>query len=88
MIAEIRSVWSIRAERLAEQVLAEIKGNLDALPSVSLLQAVLRIEAGELPESEMDGCRWDGEEEDESACTCPPDLRARGGFKSTCPVHG
>jgi hypothetical protein len=29
---------------------------------------------------------WD-EIVDEPACTCPPDLVARGGFSGGCPVH-
>lgn len=62
--------------------------NFDAIPAVSAALVCLRIEVGEVPESEMEGSRFPGEEDDESACTCPPDLRARGGFRSTCPVHG
>lgn len=32
----------------------------------------------------------DGEEDDapEPACTCPPGLVERGGFRSDCPAHG
>lgn len=29
---------------------------------------------------------WD-EVVDDPECTCPPELRARGGFQSGCPVH-
>jgi hypothetical protein len=44
-----------RAERLAEQALSEIRDGIDAIPTVSSLRAALRIEAGELPVSELVG---------------------------------
>jgi hypothetical protein len=79
-------VWHVRAERLAQQVLGLVQDGTDALPEVSALEAVLRIEAGELPESAMEGYPFPGEE-DESGCICPPDLLARGGYRGGCRVH-
>lgn len=85
--AEEQELWQGRAKRLLEEALYLIDSE-DVLPQVSAVQACLRISASELDPAEMDGYRFPGEEEDESACTCPPDLRERGGFRSTCRVHG
>lgn len=81
------SVWGSRAERLLEQALGEVLSSIDAIPTVDAALAALRIEAGELPADELDGYPFPGEESDKD-CTCPPDLRERGGFTSTCPAHG
>lgn len=82
-----QSVWDKRAEHLAEQVLHEIQDNADALITVDLLTVVLRIRANEVPESELDGYTFPGEEP-EPECVCPPELLERGGHKGGCPVHG
>lgn len=82
-------IWTARAERVAEQVLSDVKSGTDALPAVSLLEAVLRAEAGELPAGEMAAldAYFRRDEGDEADCTCPPDLLERGGFRGGCPVH-
>jgi hypothetical protein len=84
-----RSVWNIRAERVAQQALDEVIGGIDAIPTVSLLMAVLRAEVGELPADEAADldASFRREEDPEAACTCPPELLERGGFQGGCPVH-
>lgn len=83
------SAWAVRAERLLEKALEELRGGYDAIPTVCAAAIVLGIEAGDIPEWEMDGFPFPGEDDaDESACTCPPDLRERGGFRSSCPSCG
>lgn len=71
--------WGARAESLLKQALSEVRDGIDAIPTVSAALTALRIEAGELPESEMAG--------EEAVCICPPDLLKRGGFRGTCPEH-
>jgi hypothetical protein len=84
---ETQSVWGVRAERLLERALDEVRSGEDAISTVSAAEAALRIELGELPEDAMAGYPFPGEEDDEDDCICPPDLLARGGFKGGCPVH-
>lgn len=55
----------------------------DALPTLSAAIAALRIEASELPADELDHLYQAA-----PACTCPPDLVARGGFRFSCCAHG
>jgi hypothetical protein len=81
------TIWGTRAERLLEQALDEVRSGADAIPAVDAALTALRIEAGQVPEDEMDGYRFPGEDDDVQ-CTCPPDLAARGGFRSDCPAHG
>jgi hypothetical protein len=88
MQAESTSVWTERAERVTEEALVLIHHNEDAISTLSLAIACLRVECGELPAEELAGIDFPGEEPDESGCTCPPDLIARGGWTSRCPVHG
>lgn len=79
--------WLGRAEWLAERVRSDILSGLDALPVLSALEAALKIEAGELPASELDGYPFPDAEADTARCICPPDLLERGGFRGGCPVH-
>jgi hypothetical protein len=79
--------WATRAERLLEQALDEVRGGIDALPTISAADAALRIEAGEMPASELDGYPFPGEDPP-GHCICPPDLLERGGFRGGCLVHG
>lgn len=71
--------WLVRA-------LAAVDDDEDAIPDVSAALAALQVEAGELPPDEHpafhDGSFVQRE------CTCPPDLRARDGFRGSCPAHG
>jgi hypothetical protein len=78
-----RSIWGRRAEQLLRQALDEVLSDVDALASVGAAEAALRIQAGELPEGELEGFPFPGEEE-RPECTCPPALVARGGFRSSC----
>jgi hypothetical protein len=77
------NTWAIRAERLLEQALDEVRDDTDALATVDLALACLRVEAGDLPADEMDSYTFPGEE----VCICPADLLERGGFRGGCPVH-
>lgn len=43
-----------RAEALLEQALSEVRDGLDALPTIGLADATLRVEAGELSADEID----------------------------------
>jgi hypothetical protein len=79
------ATWAMRAERLLEQALQETRDGIDAIPTVDAALTALHVEAGELPTDEMDDYPFAGEETDD--CTCPPELRARGGFRGGCPVH-
>jgi hypothetical protein len=86
---EERSIWSVRAERIAQQALDEVIDGIDAIPTVSLLMAVLRAEVGELDAddaADLDAS-FRRDEGDESDCICPPDLLERGGYRGNCPVH-
>ena len=80
------TIWSDRAERLLEQAIGEVHDGTEPIIIVSAALAALRVDIGELPASELDGYPFPGEPEDESGCTCPAELRARGGFRSSCPV--
>lgn len=73
--------WGACAERLLEQALDEVRDRVDAIGTVDGALTALRIEAGELPPD--DDLLADGET---VTCICPPDLVARGGFRSTCPA--
>ena len=82
-------IWGLRAQRLLEQAIDEVRnGKDDAVGTVSAAEAALRIESGELPAEELEGYPFPGEVTEAAACTCPPDLRSRGGFRGGCPAHG
>jgi len=74
--------WSQRADEQLEEALGALRDlneTSDAVfSSIHLAELAFRIALGEKPEGE-----WPEEYE----CTCPPDLVARGGFKSGCIVH-
>lgn len=73
------TTWSEQAADLLTAALGRVRDGLDAIPVTEHALAVLRVEAGELDPAEL---------EREDPCTCPPDLRARGGWRSSCRVHG
>jgi hypothetical protein len=79
--------WTALSERLLEQALYELRSGHDAVPTASAALAALRscdstaAEQDELWE-ELTGVPV------ELPCTCPPDLVAFGGFRSTCLAHG
>jgi hypothetical protein len=84
-------IWSDRAARLLDTALHRLNAGHDPLPEISAAEMALRIEAGERSPSEMDGYPFPGEDEEkgeDEGCTCPLDLRARGGFISTCGCGG
>jgi hypothetical protein len=66
-------------EQALERVLYEARDGNDIITHVELALAILRAEAGEGPMPELD---------DQPACTCPPGLPERGGFRRGCPAHG
>ena len=84
---EPEPIWHRRAARLLDEARERI-GTDDVIPQVSAALACLQILYGERPPEIMDGYAFPGEPCDESGCTCPPDLLARGGFSGQCPVHG
>lgn len=94
LIVRNEAVWTGRAERLLEDALSALRDEtapLDEVFSAAGAAIVcLRIMDRSAPEDELDGYPFPGEEEEYERmwCTCPPDLRARGGFTSSCPVHG
>lgn len=61
----IPTLSGTRAKRLLEQAADEIDSGIDALITVSAAVACLKIDAGELPESEMDGYEFPGEDQDD-----------------------
>ena len=75
--------WGSRAEQLLEQALDEVRNGIDAISTAELALVCLRIEDGSLPEDEVDGYTFPGEE----ICICPADLLERGGHRGGCPVH-
>lgn len=80
--------WTSLAARLLEQALGEARdGDDDAIISAETAAIALRAACGEVPETTMRDMAALLDDGDESVCTCPPDLVARGGFTSTCPAH-
>lgn len=79
--------WQARAVELLARALEEARDNEDAIASATEALAALYRAQGESPESvRLDAA--DLEPEDfEFECICPPELVARGGFKSGCRVH-
>lgn len=79
--------WIGRAERLLEAALYTLRSDGDPLPLMGAAEMALRVGYGEVPEGAMDGYQFPGEdnEDDQDGCTCPPGLKERGGFTSTCP---
>ncbi|GAA0970051.1 hypothetical protein GCM10009555_018290 [Acrocarpospora macrocephala] len=75
--------WNVRTERLLEAALYALRSEEDPLPLISAAETACRISVGELPAAEMDGYPFPGEDSGPE-CTCPTDLKARGGFTSSC----
>jgi hypothetical protein len=79
------AIWITRAEFVLEQALSESRDGYDAIATVSLAVAMLRVAYGEMDGSELEGYPLPGEED--GSCTCPPELVLRGGFRGGCLVH-
>jgi hypothetical protein len=84
--------WDSLAERLLKQALADVRDGVDAIAPTEAAAAALRAEAGDMSEDQA-GDLWRDlaamlGDSTETPCTCPPDLRARGGYRSTCLGHG
>jgi hypothetical protein len=79
----VTSDWGARAERLLEQALDEVRNGIDAIATVDLALACLRIEDESLSAAELDGYTFPGEQ----VCICPAELLERGGHRGGCPVH-
>lgn len=86
----IRPTWGLRAARLLRVALGEIERGAEAFAPISAAEACLLIEAGELPDDELDGYPFPTEEPeiDLTLCVCSPGLVERGGFSSKCEIHG
>jgi hypothetical protein len=80
--------WGVWAAEALERALSEVRDGEDAIPAVSLAMALLRAEAGELDADQVEELLDSMTSPPDDACTCPPDLRERGGYTSTCLVHG
>jgi hypothetical protein len=81
------SIWRERTKRLIDEA-AGLVDTEEVGPLLSLAMKCEDIERGAADPDEVAGYSFPGEDDDESDCTCTPDQRATGGFKSTCPVHG
>lgn len=83
------------ALRATEQALSNMRDDIGAAAELSLASlawdAVMGMASAEQLADLDEYVLTDGggyELADTDACICPPDLVARGGFKSGCPVHG
>jgi hypothetical protein len=81
--------WYARAAYLLQSAHDAVEAEEDALPAATAAVAALRIaegtlDAGELGEDGWNGLRWP--DDPGPVCICPPDLKARGGWTSACPV--
>ena len=78
----------------AEQLLTRALGNVrdgDVIPEVTEALVALYLADGEEPETVRLAAadyRAEHERPDDRGCSCPPGLIARGGWRSTCPIHG
>jgi hypothetical protein len=79
--------WTMLAERLLERALSELRSGDDAAPTASAALAALTADVRTEAEQEE---LWDDLTgvPNNVPCTCPAGLVARGGFRSTCLVHG
>lgn len=84
-MTEEESIWIDRAARLLDAAAGKLRSGEEAWMEISAAEAALKIDAGELPAEELEGYPFPGEASVLPECTCPPDLRARGGWSSTCP---
>jgi hypothetical protein len=83
---------AVLAERATEQALMAMRADRDAGADLALAAAAWAVvmgDAGDDIRADMDEYELtDDGYQLRQPCTCPPDLLARGGFRSTCPVHG
>jgi hypothetical protein len=75
--SEIPDDAADRSERYIREAL-ELHREEDVIPQLEAAIQWQRIAMGEAAPSTME----------DYSCSCPPDLAERGGFTSTCPVHG
>jgi hypothetical protein len=78
-----QAYWFDRSAGLITKALVQV-GEADVIPLLDAAAQCQRIAMGEAPPTSM-------EEPGSSAeplCSCPDGLAERGGFRSTCPVHG
>ncbi|WP_116025416.1 hypothetical protein [Thermomonospora umbrina] len=85
------AIWAGLAERLLEQALQDARDGADAIAPAEAAVAALWAQAGDIPEDEAGDLSRDlaGMLDGfvEVSCSCPPDLVARGGYRSTCLGH-
>jgi len=79
--------WISRAETLLESALDELRSGREPHAEIDAAKAALQIADGDLDATELDSY-FPGDDKDGPACTCPPELAARGGWTSTCPACG
>jgi hypothetical protein len=84
--------YATLAERATRLALSNMLDGLDASAELSLAVAADSAAWGEASESiiaDLDEYELtDDGFQLRRDCACPTDLRARGGFRSSCPVHG
>jgi hypothetical protein len=79
--ADQGAVWQALAEEFLLEALVAVRDNSDGIPWADAAMMAMRVWAGEIPDpGDLAPVTLE--------CTCPPDLVARGGFRSTCPEHG
>jgi hypothetical protein len=85
-----QSEWIDRADEFLADALENIRSDDvidDAIQAVTEALIALYLSVGETPATVvLDAAGYRDREEDE--CSCPPELVARGGWRSRCPVHG
>jgi len=81
-------LWRDRAIALLERAAYHLGDDNadDAGSDASAALACIEIGSGQMHTDELLPYPFPGEEQEGPACTCPPDLVARGGFQSWCPA--
>jgi hypothetical protein len=80
--------WIARSAGLIEEALFQVR-EADVIPLLDAAAQCQRIAMGEADPSSMDDYPFPGDGDGAAGpCSCPAGFVARGGFTSTCPVHG
>lgn len=81
--------WTERAKSLLGDALGRMDDE-EVIAEVTEALTCLYLAQGEAPQTvRLDAAEYaERDSEPEPECTCPPEMRASGGFKSTCPARG
>ncbi len=84
------AIWVERAARLLERASEELAHDPDdgVIGTASAAYEALRVAWGDIPDAALLDFFRDEEANPDESCTCPSELRERGGWQSTCPAHG